>query len=75
MNARCPSEQAAVAMVDAVGFKWLMAHEGHAVNVERLQHDADYARECLALADASASAAVRAAAVNLRNLLLPPRAA
>jgi hypothetical protein len=71
MNARCPSEQAAVAMVDAVGFKWLMAHEGHGVNVERLQQDADYARECLALADRSASPAVRAAAANLRALLLP----
>jgi hypothetical protein len=71
MNVRSPSEHAAVALVDVVGFKWLMAHEGHGVHVERLQRDADYARECLALADASPTPALRAASAVLRTLLLP----
>jgi len=71
MNASLPSERAAVALVDIIDFKWLMAHEGHAVHVERLQQDADYALHCLALADASPTAALRHVAAGLRLALFP----
>jgi hypothetical protein len=70
MNARLPAEQAAVALVDLTGFKWLMAHEGHVVHTDRLQQDGDYARVCLALADASPTPTLRAAAAALRTSLL-----
>lgn len=33
--------------VDMVDFKWLMAGMGWPVNLSRLQHDADYADQCL----------------------------
>ncbi len=48
-----------------IDFKWLMGGEGHRVNLERLQCDADYARCCLALAQASGSATLRWAASRL----------
>lgn len=71
MNASLPSERGAVALVDLVDFKWLMAHEGHPVHVERLQQDAAYAQERLALAEASPTAALRQVAASLRRVLLP----
>lgn len=71
MNASLQSGPAGVALVDIIDFKWLMAHEGHAVHVERLQQDADYARQCLALADASPTAALRRVSAGLRLVLLP----
>lgn len=70
MNASWPSERHAVALVDLIDFKWLMAHEGRHVNVERLQSDAAYARECLAQADASPTAALQHVAAALRRVLL-----
>lgn len=74
MNARLTAEQEALALVEVIGFKWLMAHEGHVVYVDRLQQDADYARVCLALADASPTPTLRAAAASLRaQLLMAPR--
>lgn len=71
MNASLPSERSAVALVDIIDFKWLMAHEGHPVHVERLQQDPAYAKERLALAAASPTAALRQVAASLRLLLLP----
>lgn len=70
MNASWPSERHAAALVDIIDFKWLMAHEGHPVNVERLQNDPAYARECLARADASPTAALQHVAAALRRVLL-----
>jgi hypothetical protein len=55
--------------VEVIDLKWLLAGEGHRVHVERLLADPAYARACLALADASASEAVRAAAGRLRRHL------
>jgi hypothetical protein len=75
MNAVSPPEQAAVDLVDIVGFKWLMAHEGHAVHAQRLQEDAAYARECLALAEQSPTPALRSLAASLRARLHPGDAA
>ncbi|WP_088287155.1 hypothetical protein [Ideonella sp. A 288] len=42
-------------LVDFVDFKWLMASEGHRIDVARLQRDADYGRQCLVLALATRS--------------------
>jgi len=47
----------------------LLAADGVHVHVERLQNDTDYARQCLAKAEASPREAVRAAAVRLRRRL------
>jgi hypothetical protein len=65
-----PSETSCVALVDIIDFKWLMAHEGHAVHVERLQRDMDYAGRCLDLADVTAAPALRHVAARLRRELL-----
>ena len=62
-----------MALVDIIDFKWLMAHEGWRVHVERLQHDMGYARECLARADTSSSPALLKAAASLRRELLGQR--
>jgi hypothetical protein len=57
------------ALVDIIDFKWLMAAEGHRVHVERLQADATYARQCLALAGASRTDALRDVARRLLALI------
>ncbi|MFN0182462.1 MAG: hypothetical protein ACKVQR_01465 [Aquabacterium sp.] len=67
MNA--PATTAEVELVDIIDFKWLMAHEGHKVHVERLQRDTGYARTCLDLASASGNAALKAAGLKLLRLL------
>ena len=51
--------------VSCVDFKWLMALEGHRVDVERLQTDPAYAGHCLVLARASKSAVLRSIARRL----------
>jgi hypothetical protein len=56
-------------VVDVVDFKWLMAHEGHSVDRERLQTDRDYARVCLALAAQSPVEALRRVAQRLSGQL------
>ncbi|MES2957387.1 MAG: hypothetical protein V4792_04315 [Pseudomonadota bacterium] len=56
-----------MALVDIIDFKWLMAHEGWRVHVERLQRDMGYARECLELADTSTSPDLHKAADALRR--------
>jgi len=53
------------ALVELVDFKWLMAGEGHRVDLARLQADAAYARGCLAVAGGSTTAALREAARRL----------
>ncbi len=59
MNCVAAHEHHALELVDIVDFKWLMAHEGHHVHVERLQSDTAYARECLTQAAASTTEALR----------------
>lgn len=52
-------------LVDFVDFKWLMASEGHRVDVARLQQDADYSRQCLGLALATRSTVLHSLARRL----------
>lgn len=52
-----------------VDFKWLMAHEGHRVHVERLQQEPDYASRCLSLALQSKGSTLQAAARRLALVL------
>lgn len=56
-------------LVKIIELKWLLAGEGIHIHVERLQKDSAYARRALDEAAASASPALRAVAVNLRNRL------
>ena len=69
MNATTDSETSALALADIIDFKWLLTGDGVHVHVERLQTDPDYARQCLAQAEASPREAVRAAAARLRPRL------
>jgi len=69
MNASTAHEPRALALADVIEFKWLLAGEGVRVHVERLQNDSDYARECLARADASSRETVRKLAQRLRQRL------
>jgi hypothetical protein len=56
-------------LVDIVDFKWLMAHEGHHVHVERLQRDRAYARECFDCAALSPTEALRQVAMRLMGAM------
>jgi hypothetical protein len=56
-------------LVKIIELKWLLAGEGIHIHVERLQKDSAYARRALDEAAASASPALRAVALNLRNRL------
>lgn len=69
MNAVSMSEQASLDLVAVVELKWMLAGEGVHVHVERLQSDADYARQILATADRSPNATVRSVARRVRRLL------
>jgi hypothetical protein len=60
---------AGVELLDYVDFKWLMAGEGHCIDLDRLSQDHAYACGCLALARGSASATLRSAAARLAQLL------
>ena len=65
----------ALNLVDLVDFKWLMAGEGHHIDLARLQCDGAYARGCLAVAGGSSSPVMRHVASRLgRALQLPPAA-
>ena len=68
-NAHPHAESRKLELVDIIDLKWLLAREGHHVHVERLQTDASYAGECLAIAARSPSEAVRRAAERLRQRL------
>jgi hypothetical protein len=46
-------------LLEWIDFKWLMAAEGRRVNLDRLQADRRYARECLTIGAASGSATLR----------------
>ena len=69
MNATSTAESQELQLVDIIDLKWLLAGQGHHLHVERLQGDPAYARECLALADASPSAPARVVAARLRQRL------
>jgi hypothetical protein len=64
---------AAPELIDFVDFKWLMATEGHRVDLERLRDDPAYARGCLALAAGSRQDFLRQAAERLRPSVLATR--
>jgi len=65
------SDACALQLVEIIELKWLLAGEGIHIHVERLQKDPDYARRALDEAAASASPALRAAALRLRSRLAP----
>ena len=52
-------------LLDLVDFKWLMAGEGHRIDLDRLRGDSPYLSSCLALAAGSRSATLRQAAQRL----------
>jgi hypothetical protein len=63
-------------LLEIIDLKWLMAHEGHRVHVERLQADPVYARECLAIGAASAHKALQMVALRIcARLGIDPSAA
>jgi hypothetical protein len=69
MNAVSHHENAKVALVEIIDLKWLLAGEGIHLHVERLQHDAAYARQVLDAAAAATNEALRRAAMRLRPQL------
>lgn len=69
LNALPDPERRAVALVDIIDLKWLLAGEGVHLHVERLQCDPGYAAAVLAQADRSGNPALRAAAGRVRGLL------
>jgi hypothetical protein len=57
--------------LELVDFKWLMAClMGSRIDLSRLQHDMDYARECVQLGIASDSNLLRQRSVGLLSLLV-----
>ena len=66
-----PGAGAPPELLDLVDFKWLMAGEGHRIDLDRLQGDGPYIRGCLALAAGSRSSTLRVAAQRLSRQLLP----
>lgn len=64
------AQAAAPELLDLVDFKWLMAGEGHRIDLDRLRGDSLYTRSCLALAAGSRSATLRQAAQRLSCGLL-----
>ena len=69
MNAFSQREAHALALVDIVDLKWLLAGEGLHVHVERLQKDTAYARTVLEAAARSRNIALPAVALRVRKLL------
>lgn len=69
MNALSHSENEALALVEIIDLKWLLAGEGLHLHVERLQKDVAYARGILDAAALSGNPALRAVAVRVRKLL------
>ena len=70
--AAAPSDACTLQLVESIELKWLLAGEGVRIHVERLQKDPAYALRVLDEAAASASPALRAAALRLRARLVPP---
>lgn len=56
-------------LVEIIELKWLLRGHGIDVHVERLQAEPEYARHMLKLAAATPNAALRMAALRLRDLL------
>ncbi len=56
-------------LLEFVDFKWLMAGEGHAIDLDRLQRESAYARGCMALAGGSTSATLRRAGERLASAM------
>ena len=52
-------------LVDWVDLKWLLASQGHRVDLSRLISDADYSHHCLALAASSRLTVLRQLAARL----------
>ena len=69
-HAAASAQAAAPELLDLVDFKWLMAGEGHRIDLDRLRGDSPYIRGCLALAAASRSVTLRLAAQRLSGGLL-----
>jgi hypothetical protein len=69
MNALSDAERRALALVDIVDLKWLLAGIGVRLHVERLQAEPAYAAEVLARAAGSDNEALRAAADRVRARL------
>jgi hypothetical protein len=65
MNTMTLPQTPTLDLLEIIDFKWLMAHEGHRVHVERLQADPVYARECLAIGAASAHKALQMVALRM----------
>lgn len=72
MNALLDPERRALALVDIVDLKWLLAGVGVRLHVERLQSDPGYAETVLAQAAESGHAALQAAAARVRARLCTP---
>lgn len=62
-------DDSGASVLPLVDFKWLMAGEGHRIDVSRLQRDRAYARGCIALANASTCSALREAGLRMGRLL------
>ena len=56
-------------LIEFVDFKWLMAGEGHRIDLDRLRTEPAYTRGCLALAGGSTSATLRRAGARLARAL------
>lgn len=56
-------------LVELIELKWLLAGQGVHLHVERLQSDPDYARQALAIAEASSESTLRETARRLRRRL------
>jgi len=69
MNALSHRETDALALVEIIDLKWLLAGEGLHLHVERLQKDPVYARGILGAAAESPNQALRAVAERVRKLL------
>jgi hypothetical protein len=64
-----PDAAALLPLVAVIELKWLAAGVGQHLHVERMQHDAGYARGVLAAAATSTSAPLRRAGARLQSLL------
>lgn len=71
MNAIHDAERQTLRLVDIIDLKWLLAHEGVHVHVERLQREPAYLQALLRIAAASGNDALRAAGQRLGNAMPP----
>lgn len=62
-------ETASACLLEVIELKWLLAGQGVRVHVERLLRDREYARQTLALAAGSPSAALRKTARHVAGAL------